>query len=197
MTALSPLLLKESVGWHRWLAVIAGFCAIAWIKPPTNVMQIGAIIAIGGALFEAMNLLYSRKLSQHDPSATVHFYFTLLSTFLTIPLLLIESDHSTIAMICGWKTMTWTYFWHMLALGIGGSMAFYCMTLASQRAQSATIAPIIYTSIVWAIIFDFVFWGTIPTLKLLVGGCIVIACGLYITWREHIKTASPATQFKI
>ena len=187
MTVLSPLLLKETVGLHRWIAVLIGFGAILWMKPPTNLLQIGAAIALAGSFFDALNMIFSRKLSHYEQSSTIHFYFTLLSAAFVTPLLFVDPglNESWFGMVCGWKEMTWTFVAFMAVLGIGGSVAQFCITQANRHAQPSVIAPIIYTGIVWAIIFDFAIWGVAPTMKLMGGGGLVIISGLYIIWRER------------
>lgn len=187
MTALSPLILKEHVGWHRWAAIIVGFLAILWMKPPSNLLQIGVIIALAGSLLDSINMLYSRKITRTEHSATTHFYFTLFGLIFSSPLIFYDSSMSNdwTAMIFGWKPLTQNFINLMLILGIGGGIAKFCVTLANQHATPSVVAPVIYTAIIWAIIFDYFIWNVAPTTKLITGSVIVIACGLYITWRER------------
>lgn len=67
VTALSPWLLGEQVGWRRWLAVGVGFCGvIIAIQPGTDSLSWGAIAALAGSIAYAFVMVFTRKLAATD-----------------------------------------------------------------------------------------------------------------------------------
>jgi drug/metabolite transporter (DMT)-like permease len=40
---------------------------------------------------------------------------------------------------------------------------------------------------IWAVLFDFLIWHSVPTLALLGGAVIVVLSGLYILYRETVR----------
>ena len=64
-------------------------------------------------------------------------------------------------------------------------VAHYLHIEAFRLAEAAVVAPFKYTSIVWAVILGFVFWGQLPDRWVVGGSVLVIASGLYIFYREH------------
>src|SRR4030081_2222521 len=51
VTALSPLVLGEHVGWRRWSAVLIGFCGVLIaLRPSAQTVNWAAMIRLGGRL---------------------------------------------------------------------------------------------------------------------------------------------------
>jgi drug/metabolite transporter (DMT)-like permease len=46
------------------------------------------------------------------------------------------------------------------------------------------ISPLRYSSIIWAVLFGYLFWGALPDAMVVGGLVIVISSGLYILHRE-------------
>ena len=191
ITALAWPILKESVGIHRWSAVILGFAAILLANLPLDLIKVGTIIALLGAFFDATNHIYSRLLSREEKTGIIHFNYTLIGTITTLPLILINPDCSLFsdmplsADIFGWPEASWEFLSFMALVGIGGSLGQLCITLANHFASPPVIAPMIYSSLLWGIFYDVTVWGKYPPLKLLLAATAVIACGLYIIYRER------------
>src|ERR1700710_764709 len=63
VTALSPLVLGEHVGWRRWSAVLIGFCGVLIaLRPSAQTVSWPAMIALGGSLSFAVLMLITRSL---------------------------------------------------------------------------------------------------------------------------------------
>ena len=46
---------------------------------------------------------------------------------------------------------------------------------------------------IWAVLFDFLIWHSVPTLALLGGAVIVVLSGLYILYRETVRGTAQAS----
>jgi drug/metabolite transporter (DMT)-like permease len=76
------------------------------------------------------------------------------------------------------------WFW-IAALGATGSVGQLFITEAFRHAPASVIAPFEYTALLWGVAIDWTFWNVLPGSKVLLGGSIVIAAGLYLIWRER------------
>jgi len=76
--------------------------------------------------------------------------------------------------------------WGWIALcGITGALGQYLFTAAFRLAPPSTIAPFEYTAMVWGVLLDWLVFATVPHARVLVGGAIVVAGGLYVIWDER------------
>lgn len=175
ITVLSALFLKEVVGLHRWVAVVVGFCGVLFIKPlhPEMILQFGILVALTGALLDAGGMTLARVLAPTDHVAGTSFYYALYGFVF-----------SALALPFGWVSPTLVDIGFIAILGIGGGLAQFFIAKAYAHAEASAIAPIIYTGLVWAILFDFLFWGVLPTTSLFIGAGVVITCALYNIYAE-------------
>ena len=87
MTVLSIPLLGEKVGIYRWAAVFVGFLGmLVIVKPDGDVLQVGAVAAIGGAVLYALAVITVRHLSATEGAASITFHYTLTGALVGIAL---------------------------------------------------------------------------------------------------------------
>src|SRR2546430_16443461 len=86
VTALSPLVLREHVGWRRWTAVLIGFCGVLIaLRPSAQTVSWPAMIALGGSLSFAVPMLITRSLRSTSDIVMASSQFA--GTFLLGPVL--------------------------------------------------------------------------------------------------------------
>jgi drug/metabolite transporter (DMT)-like permease len=56
---------------------------------------------------------------------------------------------------------------------------------ALKVSDAATVAPLQYTLLLWAVVFGWLFFGDTPRLTMMVGAALIIASGLFIFIREQ------------
>ncbi len=177
VTLFAVLILKEPVGLHRWTALIIGLVGVLiMVQPGTNgATLIGGVVALSSAVFNGLAMTGVRSLGRTEPSTTTVFYFTLISTLLTLP---------TLPFV--WQPPAWQDF---LLLGFNGILAGLgqiFMTRAYQHAPAAIVSPFNYSAVLWATAFGYVVWGDVPGRNIFFGAVIVIAAGIYIVYRETV-----------
>jgi drug/metabolite transporter (DMT)-like permease len=59
------------------------------------------------------------------------------------------------------------------------------MTRSLQLGDVSLVVPMDYTALLWATVFGFAVFGTLPVASTWLGGPVIVASGLYIVWREH------------
>tara|TARA_B100000700_G_scaffold322976_1_gene425777 strand:+ start:1418 stop:2299 length:882 start_codon:yes stop_codon:yes gene_type:complete len=173
-TILSIFLLSEKVGLYRWLAVIVGFIGILIISEPgfnsLNFYYIYPIIFCLGLSYVAIAI---KQLSSSEPVWLISFYFSLSIMIL-----------SFFTVTQGWILPSIKDFILLSLLGILGGLANLWLTQSYKFADVSLVTPLKYLALVFAIIFGYVIWGEIPTLKTLAGSSLVIISSLIIFRRE-------------
>ena len=178
IAALSVPLLKEAVGLRRWIAIGVGFCGVLiMLRPGVGVFQWAALVVLGSAVVYALLMITTRAFKSTESTASLMLYPQLgmsLTGILFAP-----------------------FFWvtpglHDLGLfglaGLFGSVGVICLTHAFRLAPAATISPFEYSALIWASLLGFLLWGELPDRIMLFGAAIVISSGLYIIYRETIRT---------
>lgn len=177
-TILSAVLLKEAVGWHRWSAVIIGFVGVILIVGPASahLPVAGLTVAFGAAVGVASVSILVRQLARQETAAAIVFWFTLLSTPpALLGLALFGTGHDLVTFLL------------IGCMGLAGGIAQLLMTVSLKWGSIAVVMPMDYTSILWATLAGWLFWGTLPLLTTWIGGAVIIGSGLYIVWREHMR----------
>lgn len=174
LVLLSYPILKEKVSPMQGIAVFVGLLGVLIIaKPGGDVFHWGAIFVIMGALMESAYNLYGRLLS---PTHNIYM-LTFLGSFLPALLLLLILPFV-------WVTPDFTGWIALIALGLGGGLGQLCVTSAYQHAPAGTLAPMIYSALLWSVLLDIILYSNWPTTSLLLGCAIIISSGLMIVFQE-------------
>ncbi|MFT8243148.1 DMT family transporter [Roseomonas sp. BN140053] len=182
VTALSPFVLRERVGWRRWSAVLVGFVGVVLaLHPSPEGMSWGALAALTGSFSFACLLVTTRKLSGTHGSL-------LITGQLCGALLL-----GTVMVLGGEWAPTGTADLGLLALlGLLSMAGYACVNTALRLAPASVVVPYQYTLIVWALIFGYVFFGEVVDRLTLLGAAVIVGAGLFIFLRERQRaTAAP------
>jgi drug/metabolite transporter (DMT)-like permease len=182
ITVLSVPILGEQVGWRRWSAVIVGFIGVlVMTRPGSSLFDINALVPLAAAVLYAAAMISIRKLGATEPPTTIVFHFTAfaaLASLLTIPWGMADPGQA-------WAMPSGLVQWSILTvIGLLGGVAQIVMTMAYQRARAATVASFDYTALVYGFLLGAIFYSERPDVYLIVGGCIVVAAGIYIIHRE-------------
>jgi len=175
MTALSVLLLREKVGWHRWSAVACGFIGMLLvIKPGQGMLESGSLFMIMAALLISCTTIIIRHLSIRDDPVCITFYFTVTGILV-----------SSIGILwLGWKTPPLFDLILLMAVGLLGGIAQYMMTLSYRHAEIGMVAPLKYLTIAFGGGFGYLLWSELPDLQSSLGIAVIASAGLYTLHRE-------------
>ena len=80
----------------------------------------------------------------------------------------------------------------MVLIGALGGGGHYLLIRAHRLAPASTLAPFIYTQMVWTTTLGFLVFGDVPHRWTVVGGLIVISSGLYLLHREAVRKIEPS-----
>jgi drug/metabolite transporter (DMT)-like permease len=181
---LAVVMLGETVRFFRWACVIVGFAGIVIIVwPGLTLLQageleitqmIGAICALASSAFAALAVILVRRLLTIESSSAIVLHFSINSSLLAL-----------LTMPLGW---VWPTPWEgglLVLSGILGGVGQILLTESYRHADTSTIAPFDYVSMLWGILFGYLFFDEIPTLYVIIGSAIVILAGMAIIIREQ------------
>lgn len=173
-------ILGEWVGPRRLAAIAVGFLGVLVVtRPGLGSMPVEALYSVGSALAYSLYNVLTRILAAHDSTATTLFFSGLAGTLIMTPVLPFV-----------WSQPPSPAAWLLLGLvGVSGAVGHWLLILAHARAPAATLAPFIYTQIVWMLAFGYAVFGDVPDLWTLVGAGIVVGSGLYLFARERARRA--------
>jgi drug/metabolite transporter (DMT)-like permease len=182
LTILSAVVLGESVGWRRWLAVLAGFAGVVLVIQPTGQgINLYALSALACAAFVAVRDLVTRKLDPGIPTTLVSFTTTVsvcLIGFAGKPL-----EAWALPNMYGLALLT-------ASAALVSSANLFVIT-AFRGTEVSVVAPFRYAGVLWAIVLGFLIWGHIPNELAIAGTGILVASGLYIMHREALRRRAP------
>jgi drug/metabolite transporter (DMT)-like permease len=184
VAAASPLLLGEKVGWRRWTAIIVGFVGVLIaLEPSAESFSLPALIALAGSTAYAFALLLGRTL-RATPDTTLIFWQ--LSGALIFSLAGVGVNPA------GWAPMDLQALACLSLLGIVAMLAHLLVTRSLKLADAATVVPLQYTLLFWAVIFGWIFFGDTPRWTVILGSALIVASGLFIFFREQqLKRRKP------
>ncbi len=176
VTAISALVLGERVGARRWGAVLVGFLGVLVIlRPGLGVFQPAALLALAAGGCVAAYALLTRHLATAAPPLVTLAYTSLvgmLGTALLLPLV--------------WSTPEAGDWVRMAVMGSVGAFGHYFMIRAFEQAPASVISPFIYAEILMATAIGYLWFGDFPDAATWTGIAILIASGVYLSWREHV-----------
>lgn len=186
VTAFAALFLREHVGWHRWTAIAVGMAgALYMLKPSTSsFVTWGAVGALISAVAYALSAVLVRVLTKSETTSAVAVWSMSIMTAVS----------AAIAWK-SWVAVSPSDWWIIAVIGVTGAIAQLLLIEAFRSAPASVIAPFEYTALLWGIAFDWLVWQVLPHSRVLIGGSIVVASGLYVIWRErlaHIARTGPA-----
>jgi len=184
ITVLSIFLLSEKVGVFRWLAVLIGFVGVIIIAEPgfkgMNYFYFLPLIFCIGMAFVTITI---RKLSKTEPIWLISIFFTItisIAGLATIPM--------------GWIMPNFQDFILLALIGVTGGSANLFLTQSYKLSEVSLVAPLKYLALIFAIIFGYLIWNEVPTIKTLIGASLVVLASLIIFRREiYHKHKIPST----
>jgi drug/metabolite transporter (DMT)-like permease len=167
---MSPLVLKEKVALHSWIAIWLGFIGILIVLRPTpDHFHIGHLAALSVAVSIATLSITARLLAKTETATALNFYIYPANILI-----------SAYWAIDGWVAPSASDWLIFFMLGATATTALGCFIQSLRYAMPAVVSPIDYARMLWMISIGYVVWGEVPTPITWLGIIIIIASGIYV-----------------
>jgi drug/metabolite transporter (DMT)-like permease len=175
-TVLAALILKETVGWQRWSAVLVGFVGILLVvRPGANALPLfGSLVALGAAMTLAVISLQIRDLARTETASTISFWFAALSV---LPLATLLPFFAT--------PHDWKEWGLLIGIGVSGGIGQILLTASYRFAPVSVVVSMDYIGLIWATLWGWLIWDHLPPSSTWTGVPFIIGAALFIAWREH------------
>ena len=172
---LSVIFLKERIYLIRTFSLILGFIGtLIILRPGIIEINIGVYMVLLSGLFWSTVIIITKFMSKEDSAMTILTYqYTFVSVF-TFPLAFIYWSNPSIMSI----------FYSFLA-AIVGTILHLCINNSYKLADLSIIQPVWFTQLIFASLFGFMIFGTLPDLFTWIGAILVFISVLIITYREN------------
>ena len=206
ITLTSIYFFKSQVGYRRWLSILFGFVGVVLIcQPETEQFNFYYLVPICVALAYAFTVIVVKKTADKDT-----LYQQMLLAYLIMGLLsgitgllfgdgrLDTAANSEIAFIThSWQFSDIKSIFILFTISVLGSVGLLILMGAYRVSDPAVISPYEYSLLIWMILFGYLFWGDIPSFNIAIGMVLIVGAGIYIFYRERIKSESIASEATI
>jgi drug/metabolite transporter (DMT)-like permease len=178
VSLLAMVVLHERPSRWIWLALALGLCGVLITLAPelraslagaSPTRLLGIASAAGSALAFSVVMVTARKQAQHDSAWTILLIQNLL------PLLLLSAPAAAT-----WQPLHAPDLGPIVLAGALATVGLLSLTWAFTQLEASRIAPLEYTSFVWAAGLGYALFGELPTpgtglsALLIVGGCLLL-----------------------
>jgi drug/metabolite transporter (DMT)-like permease len=178
IAALSIPLLGETVGWRRWVAALVGLAGVlVIIRPGTGAFHPAAILPVLSSLSWAGTIIVTRRMSGSDSAVTTLAY----SAGVGLVVL-------TILLPFHWVPPRPAELMLGAFVGLASTLGHWLVVLAYRYGAASALAPFQYSQLLYATLFGFAIFGTVPDLWTLTGAGLIIASGLAMAYHERVRS---------
>ncbi|MEP0944879.1 MAG: DMT family transporter [Rhizobiaceae bacterium] len=182
VTIFAIWILKEVVGFRRWLAVAIGFVGVMMMmRPGSQGFDPNSIYALIGAAAAGLVMVIIRKLSQTDkPVTTLSYQAFLVGLCVAIP------------AYYYWQPPTTIEWMLMVAIGVTSYGAQLLNIYAYSWGEASVLASLDYVRLLYATFFGWLVFETLPGPYTWIGALVIIAASIYTVQRERKVNANLA-----
>ena len=174
--------LGERVGKWRWLAAgVSLIGAMILLRPTPDSFQPAALLALGAAVILGAELNVIKKLTGRESPFSILFVNNAIGVVI-----------AGMAVIWVWQDLMAAQWVLMATLGVAMAVAQSCFVNAMARADASFVAPFSYGTLIFAALYDVVFYDVIPDQVTVLGAAIIILGALLLAWREGRKPPTSA-----
>ena len=177
--AMAALLLGEQVDEWRWAGVAIGFVgAMLVLRPGFSDWGWAAAFPLAAALLFAGFTIATRSLSSSEDPWTTFVYTGVVGLIAA----------SAIAPWI-WAAPGLDDLPALVAMGLLGAIGHGALIFAFSRAPASALAPYLYVSLIWAMLFGYAFFGDAPDVWTIAGSATIVGAGVFVQFSEARRKA--------
>ena len=116
----------------------------------------------------------------------INIYYNIGSLIGSIALVIATGGFVQIGTLQDWM-------W-LVAMGMAGGIAAYCLITAYRLADPSSLSPFEYIGIPFSFFLGWIFFSETPFDRLIPGAFLIVGGGIVIIWREHSLKGSRRTE---
>ena len=173
---LSPLVLGERLTPMRALAAALGFAGILIVaRPDMAGINTGVITAASCAIFFAITIMLTKRLTRHEEIVSILFWLTGMQLIMG----LITAGYDGDIALPDATTGPW-----VALIGCAGLMAHYCLTKALSLAPATVVVPIDFVRLPTIAVVGMLVYGEAIDIWVLVGAVVIFGGNYLNLWWE-------------
>lgn len=162
------IMLRTHTPFKIWIAIIIGFLGVIFIlRPDKHLFDYAAFIGLCAGLFGGVSLVQIRQMTKVSSSQQILFFYFLTGTI--IPALFLPFI---------WQTPTVTVWLLLIAVGIVSIFYQLFATLAFTYAPVRLMSAVMFATVAFGALFDWLLWNNVPDLLTAIGIFLVIIGGI-------------------
>ncbi len=173
----STLWLHEGWTVSRIVAYMVGVAGLGLLfRPSSAVFSLAGLAGLASGALAGLALTTVKRMASSEPGARIVVWFALMATAISaLPLF------TSPKLVPQGEEWLW-----LLAMGLAGSLGQLGLTLAYAQAPASQVAPLGYTSLLFAGLIGYLFWDELPDPVGLAGMLLILTAGLLVS-REPVK----------
>jgi len=178
---LAPLILGEKLTRIRAFSAVLGFVGILIVtRPNPDTFQFALLYAAAAAVFFALTILLTKRLTRTNSITSILFFLTTLQLVFG----LITAGYDGDIALPTAQSLPYLFL-----VGCAGLLAHFCLTTALSIAPAAVVVPIDFARLpVIAIVAMFLYAEPLE-LWVFVGAAVIFAANYLNIWNETRKPA--------
>ncbi len=178
---LSALILKEKTNWKQFLFVSLAFVGMLFVVRPEmhfSESMVASVVGVIGGFGAGTAYACVRALGKRGmPSSEIVFGFSLVSTIVAIPIVII--DHAPMSSL---------QIFYLSMASVSATIGQFGITLAYKEAPSKEISIFEYFTVVFSALWGILFLGQIPYWTSIIGYAIIFISA-YLLFLYNKKTS--------
>lgn len=177
-TALAVPILRETVGWVRWLAVAVGFVGVMMIlQPGSDAFTWALMLPVGASFLYAFSGVTARLIDPDVPTPLFNLHSSAFAAVGSFMLAMAVGGFSPLASL--------EDLGFIILMGMFGGSAVLCLVVAYRMTEPSNLAPFSYFGIPIAFVLGWLFFDEAPVDDLWPGAVLIVIGGLMIVYRER------------
>ena len=178
---LSPPILGERLTKVRALAAVLGFIGILCVARPTIAgLNAGVITAASSAIFFALTIMLTKRLTRSQTITCILFYLTV--TQLVFGVIMAGYDGDIAVPEVAQMPL-------LLLIGVAGLMAHFCLTNALSIAPATVVVPIDFVRLPLIAVIGMLVYAEALDIWVFIGGAIIFAGNYMNLWIESRRVS--------
>ena len=181
---LAPMILGERLTPVRALAAMIGFAGILIVaRPSPDSLTPGILTAAGSAVFFALTIMFTRKLTRTESIACILFWLTAMQSVMGV----LAAGYDGDIALPDAQTAPW-----LVLIACAGLLAHFCYTNALAVAPATVVAPFDFARLPTIAIVGMLFYGETIDIWVAIGGAVIFG-GVYLNILAEIRRNRVAT----